>query len=140
MAVKAKKAARKKRTPKKGAVKKKGKRKKKNVVLFIPKPEQQERRKVGLDTRKRVLAWPCLGRTANRSAASPMRIAPPLAVAWRKKLRAGAVAAPTVSEDGVLYAADREGELRAFDAETGEEHLRFHTDPILGASPAWPLV
>src|SRR5579883_1847029 len=141
MAVKTKKAAKKKPAPrKKPAAKKKGKRKKKNVVLFIPKPEQQERRRVGLDTRKRVLAWPCLGRTANRSAASPLRLAPPLEVAWRKKLRAAAVAAPIVSEDGILYAADREGELRAFDAETGEEHFRFNTDPILGASPAWPLV
>jgi outer membrane protein assembly factor BamB len=112
----------------------------KNVVLFVPKPEDQERRRPRLDTTKRVLAWPCAGRTASRSAATPIRLAPPLRVSWKKKLRAPAATAPVVSEDGVLYVADRDGELRALDAETGEEHLRFHTDPILGASPAWPLV
>jgi outer membrane protein assembly factor BamB len=124
----------------KGATKKKKSRKKKQVVLFIPKPEDQVRRRPGLDARKRVLAWPCAGRTAGRSAASPVRMAPPLKLEWRKKIGAAAKAAPVISEDGILYAADRDGGLRALDAETGEEHFRFKTDPILGASAAWPLV
>ena len=126
--------------PTKGVAGKGGKKKKRNVVLFVPKPEDRERRPPRLDTTRRVLAWPCTGRTAGRSAATPIRLAPPLTLDWKKKLRAGAGAAPVVSEDGILYVADREGELRALDAETGEEHLRFHTDPILGASVAWPLV
>lgn len=118
---------------------KKGK-KKKHVLLFIPKPEDQEPRRPALDARRRVLGWPCLGRTAGRSAASPVRLAPPLKAAWKKKLRAPAATSPVVSEDGLLYVADREGELRALDAETGEEHAKLRTDPVLGASPAWPLV
>src|ERR1700722_9077007 len=93
----------KKKPPPKKAPKKKGK--KKNVVLFIPEPGQQERRRTGLDSRKRVLAWPCLGRSAGRSALSPTRIAPLLRAVWRKKLRAGAATSPVVSEDGVLYVA-----------------------------------
>src|SRR6478736_6290428 len=99
MAAKTKKKAlpRKKATAKKP----KAKKKKKNVVLFIPKPEDQERRKVGLDARRRVLAWACAGRTAGRSASTPIRVVPPLAVDWKKKLKAGCVAAPVVSEDGI---------------------------------------
>ncbi len=123
----------------KGKGKGKG-RKKKNVLLFIPKPEDQERRRPSLEARRRVLAWPCLGRTAGRAASSPFKLAPPLKTAWRKKLRAPAATAPVISEDGILYIADREGELRALDAETGEEHWKLRTDPILGASAAWPLV
>ena len=125
---------------KKKAPKRKAPKKKRNVVLFIPKPEDQEKRPPVLDIRRRVLAWPCAGRTAGRSAASPVKLAPPLSLAWRKKFGGAAKAAPVISEDGVLYVADRDGGLRAFDAETGEEHFRFHTDPILGASAAWPLV
>ncbi len=139
MTAKTKKKSKPRAKPKKAA-KKKARKKKRNVVLFIPKPEDQVRRQPGLDARRRVLAWPCAGRTAGRSASTPVRLAPPLELEWRKKIGAAAKAAPVISEDGILYAADRDGGLRALDAETGEERFRFHTDPILGASAAWPLV
>jgi hypothetical protein len=124
---------------KRGA-KKKGK-KKRHVLLYIPKPEERAKvRSTGAPPRPRIQPWPCAGRSGSRSSAVVQRISPPLKVSWRHKLAAPSRAQPVVSEDGVVYVADREGELRALDVETGKRTFKLRTDPILGASPAWPLV
>jgi outer membrane protein assembly factor BamB len=125
------------KAPKKAPPAKKAK-KKKDTLLFIPEPEDQEPQP--LVPRRRVLSWPCAGRSPGRSASSPLRMAPPLQLDWKAKLGGPAATSPVVSEDGVLYAADRDGGLLALDVESGEKVFRLKTDPILGASPAWPLV
>ena len=134
---KAKKPAATKRAAKNAVKKpaKKGK-KKPHVVLFIPDADER----TAPVPRRRVLAWPALGRSASRSGSSPVRLAPPVRQDWKVRLRAPAGTAPVISEDGALYVADRDGELRALDAETGGKVFSMRTDPILGASPAWPLV
>ncbi|MCA8924222.1 MAG: PQQ-binding-like beta-propeller repeat protein, partial [Planctomycetes bacterium] len=89
---------------------------------------------------ERINAWPCWGRAPSRASAMREPFAPPVEVRWTRKLSAPAATSPAVGGDGVLYVADGDGRLEAYDVETGEPRYTLQTDPVREASPAWPLV
>lgn len=121
--------------------KKKGARKKKpKPVLVRFDPAEQAREKAALAQGPRWFPWACQGRIAARAGSLKETLAPPLELAWSFELRAAASGPPVAADDGVVYQGDREGRLRAFDLESGRLRFVIKTDPILQASPAWPLV
>lgn len=54
---------------------------------------------------------------------------------WRTEVDGAVVASPVVA-DGTVYASSFDGNLYAFDAETGDEDWRFETGDALYSSPA----
>lgn len=144
MAVKAgKKAGAKKKRPAAPARKKKpakGRRKKPKPLLVRFDPAEQARERAAQATGPRWFPWACQGRVAARAGSLRETLAPPLELAWSVELRAAAAGPPVAADDGVVYVGDKEGRLRAFELETGRLRFLLRTDPILQASPAWPLV
>lgn len=110
--------------------------KRRNVQLFVLEPEKV----AAAEPEVRYAPWPCAHANARRTGATSLAYAPPVALAWEAKLPGDPRTAPVVADDGSLYAADSEGNLLAFDATTGRELWRFHTDPVAPTSPARPLV
>jgi outer membrane protein assembly factor BamB len=138
-------AAKKPSRPRKAAAKKPSRprrklpqRSKKKVFTFTPEEQRQERPAQAPE--RRIAPWLCSRRSPTRDARVHVTLGPKLELDWTLQLGAPAAGAPVVADDGALYVGDREGGLHAIDVERGERRFQLHTDPILEASPAWPLV
>jgi outer membrane protein assembly factor BamB len=102
-------------------------------------PPPQERR-VRLGLGEWVQDWPCDGGRPSRAWWVRQPTKPPLEVLWRRKIGKTARFPPVVSKDGVIYAADGEGQLAALEAGYGDPVGSLRTSPIGEGSPVWPLV
>jgi outer membrane protein assembly factor BamB len=106
-------------------------------VLFVPAAED---RQVPTGLSEWLPDWVCAGGMASRTAYIRQRLRDTLDIDWRAKLGARAGHPPVVSQDGLVYVADREGGLHAFDAESGARSLELKTAAITEGSPVFPLV